>query len=405
MKQRRAFALLGVSIRHGLQDTALGVIPILLAARSGELHLSNAQIGLGFLLYQTMSSLSQPLFGHLSDRWGLPWLPTVAVMWTSLMIGLAGLAHSYLFILLPVALAGLGSGAFHPQSAAQAIAVGGGDRQATTASVFFLGGSLGQAFLGSALGGMIISLLGPKALLLLTALIWTIDLILYRWARVNGGARRAKSSLEGADPSPIRAISRFGLVMLLLAIATRSLNRQGLANYIPKLYQDWGYSPAAYGLMLSFYSFSSALGGVAGSYLADRVGAKRVLVVGLLAATPLLLGFMGAEGIWAYVLITLGGLLAGPSHTLLIVAGQRLLPRRAALASGLVLGFTFVSGSFLTWVTGLLADRLGLHPVLQSVALLSAVAALLAYVALTALERPRRTVITESREGREKWWK
>ena len=404
MKRRPLLALLAASIRHGLQDAALSVIPILLAARSGELHLSNAQIGLGFLLYQTMSSISQPFFGHLSDRRGLPWLPTVAVMWTSLMIGVAGLGQSYVLTIVPIALAGLGSGAFHPQSAAGATAAGGSDLQATAASVFFLGGSLGQALLGSALAGVIISLLGPRALLLLTALIWAVDLVLYRWMRVGTVIGKPQPRLRGTGRDSIRTISWFGLAMFLLAIAVRALNRQGFVNFVPKLYQDWGYSPAVYGPMLSLYFFSNALGGVAGCYLADRWGTKRVLAISLLVATPLLVGFLYAGGTSAYVTITLAGLLSGPSHTLLVVAGQRLLPKRAALASGLVLGFTFVSGSVLTWATGFAADQLGLYPVLQVVAALSAVAALLGYLALSSLERRTRAASASHRrvgiEGR-----
>lgn len=390
MKQSRIFLLFGLAIRHALQDTALGVIPILLAARSGELHLSNAQIGLGPLLYQTASSISQPMFGHLSDRRGLTWLPTAAVMWTSLLVGLAGLAQSYLLIAMLIALAGLGSGAFHPQSAAQATATGGDNRQATAASLFFLGGTFGQALVGSALGGAFISLLGSQGLLLLTALVWAVALFLYRWTRVNRSAKGKAPSPQGPGANSMQVVPWFGLTVFLLAIAVRAVSRQGFVNYIPKLYQDWDYSPATYGLMLSFYLLGGALGGVAGSYLADRLGAKRVLVISLLITAPLTLGFLFAGGTWAYVLIFCAGLFSGPSHTLLVVAGQRMLAGRAALASGLVLGFTFLSGSVFSWVAGLVADHLGLYLILQGVALLPAIAAILCYVALTAFERSRR---------------
>ena len=63
--------------------------------------------------------------------------------------------------------------------------------------------------------------------------------------------------------------------------------------------------------------------------------------------------------------ITLTGLIIGPSHTLFLVAAQRQFAQSMAMASGVFLGFTFVSGSVGAWLLGLLADSVGLEFVLN----------------------------------------
>jgi MFS family permease len=137
-----------------------------------------------------------------------------------------------------------------------------------------------------------------------------------------------------------------------------------LNTYIPKYQQDLGASSAVYGLLMSAFMIASAFGGLAGSYLADRVGIRNVLAGSLILGALPLLGFLRTQGIASYALFALSGFFVGPSHTLFIVAGQRQFPTRMAMISGAFLGFTFVSGAGGSWVLGLFADRLGLPTML-----------------------------------------
>ena len=388
----RTWRLLGIPLRHALQDAPPGALPILLAARSAELGLSNAQIGLAVTSYFAVSALFQPVFGYISDRWPISWLCTVATLWTGALIGVVGWAGTYPLVVLLVGSAGLGSAAYHPLAAAEAAAAGGTHRQATMTSVFVLGGSSGMALLGSALGGAAIAMWGPRGLLLLTGVIWVSTPALHWLTRPRGSQveETPGQELSAAETSGEsgRALIWAGISALVIAVALRGTTYQAFSSYIPKLYDGWGYSPAYYGMLISLFLLSDAVGGVLGSHLADRVGVRLVLVTSLLATTFPLLGFLLVRGGWVYPLLACAGLFHGPSHTLLVVTGQRLLPRRAALASGLLLGLNFVSGSLLSWAAGGMADRWGLHPVLQGVALLPAVNAVASLAALSVLKRP-----------------
>ncbi|MBC7236069.1 MAG: MFS transporter, partial [Chloroflexi bacterium] len=122
MDTSRKRALIGVVVGHAAHDTWFGVAPVLLAALSSSLGLSNADIGLVLLIYQSVSSLTQPFFGRLSDAkhaWmGGRTMAVVAILWTTALFGGVILAPSKIFLFLFIGLAGFGSGAFHPQGAA-----------------------------------------------------------------------------------------------------------------------------------------------------------------------------------------------------------------------------------------------------------------------------------------------
>ncbi len=358
--------LAGVTIGHALHDSWYGVAPVLLAAMSAlpTFGLTNSDIGLILLFYQAISSVTQPFFGRLSERMGGRWLGVGAIIWTTLMFSGAVLAPSKLFVAICVALAGFGSGAWHPQGTANATIAGGKRYGATAAALFFTGGTLGTALLGSALGGFLLDKYGRQSLLLIAVLVLFVTLTVVRQIIPNEPTAVKKAVASGHSNGRDRTFWVI-LSLLLGGIALRSLTNTSLTTYIPKYYQDLGASPATYGGAMSLFLVAVAIGGVVGSYLADRIGLQRVLAISLSLSALCLFGFLRADGMWSYVLLALLGFWIGPSHTLFVVAGQRRFPERMAMMAGVFLGFTFVSGAGGAWVLGLVADHLGLKAVLS----------------------------------------
>lgn len=387
---KRDRTLLAVTIGHGAHDAWYGVAPIMLASLSATMALSNQDIALMLLLYQVLSSLTQPFFGGLAERLGSRPLAVSSILWTSTMYTAALFVETKAALMALIFLAGLGSGAWHPQATAHASLAGGARRSATAASIFFLGGTLGSAFLGAALGGTLLANYGRRSLIVISALCILISLTVVRsWVPQRLPVSQQPSSKPRA--ARVGGDSRFYflLALLLMATALRSLTQQSLNTFVPKYQQDLGVSPGTYGLLMSLNLFASALGGVAGSYLADRVGLRRVLVASLLSGSAALFAFMRGSGLPAYAAFVLAGFLYGPSHTLLVVAGQRQFPERMATMSGFFLGFNFVSGAGGTWLLGVLADRYGLGPMLGLLPWALLASAVLAFVALPASAESR----------------
>ncbi|NEE15616.1 MFS transporter, partial [Streptomyces sp. SID7499] len=90
-----------------------------------------------------LSSVAQPLFGVLTDRWSLPWLLPASTLLGGLGIALSGLSGSYPLTLVFVALSGIGVAAYHPESARVARIAGRGSHRAM--GWFATGGTVGFA--------------------------------------------------------------------------------------------------------------------------------------------------------------------------------------------------------------------------------------------------------------------
>ncbi len=366
MEKARKRTLIGVSVGHGVHDIWLGLAPVLLAALSTQMGLSNADIGLGIMLYQGISSLTQPLFGRLSERIGGRPLAVGSILWTTTCFSVALFVQTKLLLMGCIALAGLGSGAWHPQGAANATVAGGRRWGATAASIFFLGGTLGSAFPGAALGGYLLENYGRRSLLIIAAATTILGLTVIRgmvprWIQKPEEAAKEEEEKAQSAGVSMDAVFWILLVTLLLGTALRRVVDESMGTFFPKYQQDLGVSAATYGFLMSLFLVGRAVGGVAGSYMADRVGLRSSLVGSVVLCAVTLFLFVNTPPPWSYIFFILTGFLCSPSQTLFMVAGQRQFPRRIAMVSGLFLGFAFMSGAGGVWIFGLLADRVGLE--------------------------------------------
>ena len=165
----------------------------------------------------------------------------------------------------------------------------------------------------------------------------------------------------------------------VLVTAIQSWAQTNMVTYLPKYYSDLGYRPGVYGLLAATFMVGTAVGGMTGGWLGDRVSRKRIVSLSLLtAAIPLALYPTLGPTAWGYALAFVSGSLTGACYSILIVNGQRLLPGRAGTSTGLILGFTFAAGSLGTLVSGVQADRFGFNAVFLTTAGLCVLAGLLA---------------------------
>lgn len=302
----------------------------------------------------------------------------------ALSFGLAVMVPGRVALLLLV-LTALGSAAFHPAGTAEAT-----DRAkrhfaakvAFAASLFFLFGQMGLA-VGPALGGVIVELRGVSGLIVLLLLVVPVGI--YAGFKIPRGGRHS-ASVSGAISS---AGDWRGFVPFSVLIALRSWSAMTMIAFIPKYYSDLGFSPALFGLYAALYMGGSALGGVFGGWLADRMDTRRLVSRTLiLAGIPLLLlGVTGANA-WGYLVVFFAGGLIGMSHSPIVVHAQSLMPSYAGAASGAVLGFTFASGTLGVLVSGFLADQLGFGAVFVVAAAMVTLAGLLAATARSWVRSP-----------------
>ena len=365
-------SLLSLSLAHLTLDLYPSIIPIMLPFLVASLHLTYTQAGLVATASLAGSSLTQPLFGYLADRFTPRMLGPLGVIWTAAFIVSAAYAWSYPILLGCILLAALGSAAFHPQGAAQASVISG-ERRATSLALFSFGGSIGYA-LGPLMGGAVFSNLGLRgaALLLLPALV-VLPLLLVRppVEREKGKAPVETRGTIERGPTPWLAVVPVAMIVLLRPWASMSLS-----TYLPLLYQDRGYTLSLTSQVLFLLLISSAFGGVLNAFLADRFGARRVLAFSLILSSPMIYLFLSAPGVWPHLLVIPLGIFLGGLTPVVTFTAQNFLSSGSAMASGFALGGQFTAGGIGVAVTGFLADRFGLLRSLELLVLLPLVAAL-----------------------------
>lgn len=377
--------LLTLMLGHFTVDCYVGVIPVLYPLLLHRFHLNLATVGLVTLAYNGMASVSQPFFGWLVDRTGTR-LTGLSLAWTALTFSATGFAPSFPALLAIAAVAGLGSGAFHPFGAMAVSAVLPRLRRNTGMSIYVVAGTFGVA-LGPLIGIAAFGLLGihGTALLVIPGLTFAAVLVyLMRGTPVGGSLKRAGAAAGGRVP-----------VLLLAAVIGIMMSRSWtvlvLETYTPTFYRELGYPASFYGPLATTIVLASAAGTVGVGSLADRYGRRALILITLVLSAPVIILYAAFTGPIGFLTGALVGLLAASSGPLMLLMAQQLLSARAGLASGLVLGIGFVAGAIGVPVTGAVADLVGLRTAIALQAVIVVLTIPVALLLPSERELERRT--------------
>lgn len=114
MKKRYVYTMGGTHLLNDMMT--VGIVPALLPLYKEAFHLTYTQAGIIVLVSYLTSSVMQPVFGYITDKNPKPLALLFGVFLTGLGLSFTGYVHNYYLLLLCVALSGLGSGIFHPES-------------------------------------------------------------------------------------------------------------------------------------------------------------------------------------------------------------------------------------------------------------------------------------------------
>jgi FSR family fosmidomycin resistance protein-like MFS transporter len=359
---RRTLAVLGAG--HLCADLCQGAVPALLPFLASERGYSYAALGALVLASTIGSSIVQPLFGLLSDRFARPWLVPFGLVLAGVGIALTGPAPSYGWTAAAVVVSGLGVAAFHPE-AAKFAGIASRERRGRGMSLFSVGGNAGFA-LGPLLTTPLVlafGLSGTLALVLLPLAAAAVTVrALPRLRALDEPDRPALAgSLESDDWG---AFSRLGGV-----VALRSVVYFGLQAFVPTYFVvELASSETTGNAALTVMLAAGAAGTLVGGVLVDRWSARAVLVGTMLATLPMLLALPLVGASAAIVLLVAIGFVLIASFSVTVVLGQMYLPSRLGLASGVTLGLAIGLGGASAAVLGAIADAHGLTAVLWTIA-------------------------------------
>jgi MFS transporter, FSR family, fosmidomycin resistance protein len=373
-----------VASAHFANDAATSMFPALLPSLSTKFQLGPSDVALLVSVFAVSTSLPQPLFGLLADRFGRRRVAAIGLAVSAALIAGLSRVSSAPWLWSVLLVGGLGSSALHPAGmglARAASAANPGLAVAVFSSVGMAGGALGPVL---AIG--VASVWGFEQLAWAAVPVLLVAMLLGRLGPrpapvatqappVNLGRHLLKGPVAW-----LTVVALFANVVILTvtsAVPLWLVTEHGLAETSPVI-----------GLTLAAFSFAAAAGGILGGLLARWQRPDR-LIVGSLATSVLALQaiLLLTPGSTPYVIaVTASGALLGLHSPLLIAKAQELMPGAESAVAGLLLGATSGAAGLIYVGLGAAQSAFGIRETLTVVSLLVLPAAHLAAVTL----RPRQ---------------
>jgi FSR family fosmidomycin resistance protein-like MFS transporter len=364
------------------------ILPPLLPALMLDTGLTLTQAGGLVSFFSLFNSVLQPVFGWLEDRVGYRRFLCLTPVWVGVWMGALGFAAGFGALAFLLLMAGLGICAFHPASFA-AVKAGESAHRATIISLLLMAASLGFVA-GPALVTAFIARFGLERLYALAIPGALATAVLLRAVPRSPQERKPGKRFDYPVAKIIGPI--FPFFLFALAVSITAMN---LYSFVPIYLRRQGAPVELAGVFLSVFSLGCALGPLAGSHAARRMGAYRVTPASALLSALALLLFvrMPAAGVGqAAVLGCLGFFLMLP-FSLLIGSAQERVPEYVGTVSSFLGGFVWGCGGVLVIVFARVGEALTVEGLLTGLVVfpLIGLAVALGAPALRGRDRPVET--------------
>ncbi len=356
-----AFAILcAISFSHLLNDLLQSLLPAVYPVLKTRFGLSFGQVGAITLVNTLTASALQPVIGHVTDRRPMPFSLPLGMGSTLLGILLVSTANSYAALLFAVALVGVGSSVFHPESSRVARLAARG-RPGFAQALFQVGGNAGAA-LGPLAAAFVVAADGQASIGWFALLALLAILVL---AGVSLWYRQYAHPVAHHETAP-HSRRHIGLAMtiLVMLMLSKFFYLASMSNYYTFYLISRFHVPVRTAeLCLFVFLGSVAIGTIAGGRVGDAIGRKRVILGSILGVLPFTL-LLPHVGFAATVALTIPiGLLLASAFPAIVVYAQDLLPGRIGTVSGLMFGVAFGAGGIGAALLGQLADATSVRTV------------------------------------------
>jgi FSR family fosmidomycin resistance protein-like MFS transporter len=352
--------LAAISFCHFLNDMLQSLIPAVYPILKTSYRLDFGQIGLITLSSQLTASLLQPVVGIYTDHRPRPYSLAAGMSFTLIGLVMLGSAPSFGAILMAVALIGVGSSVFHPESSRVARMASGG-QHGLAQSLFQVGGNAGSA-VGPLLAAAIVLPGGQRTIAsfsLGALLAITVLMRIGRWYKGRSTAGHRSGAMAFAHHVRLsRKRITVAVAVLAALVFSKFFYLASLTSYYTFfLISKFHVSVRSAQIHLFVFLAAVAAGTVIGGPVGDRIGRKYVIWCSILGVLPFTLVLPYANLFWTGVLSIVIGLILASAFSAILVYAQDLVPGRVGTVSGLFFGLAFGMGGIGAAFLGELADR------------------------------------------------
>lgn len=345
---------------HFVNDSYPGFVAPLLPLLMDKIGFGLTLAAVLTSIMAVFNSLAQPFFGHWADKMKTPYFTVFGPLVTAVFLGSIGLWNSYAALVVILVISGLGTSAFHPQTAVLT-GMASGNRKGLGMSIFVTGGSAGHS-LGPIIIIPIVTYLGLQYSGLTIVYGVLMSFLLFRYLPNLPRSPMHTTHIGINTGSPRRLLM---LVLLWFIVTVRAFMVVGLITFIPIYLHNKELSLFLAGSAITVFEMFGALGALSGGSFSDRYGRKLIIILSFAGALPCLWAFLHFTGFIAFLALAAGGMILYSSISVTIVMAQELFPARVNTVSSLVMGMAWGIGGLLVTPLGALAERTGIVPALD----------------------------------------
>lgn len=364
-----------LSLGHFSTDAYSAFITPILPFIAVKLGITMTVASLMISVSHLSSSIAQPLFGHLSDKYRRRFFIIAGLLIASFFMSAIGLATNAYVLGIFIFLASLGVGLYHPQATSLIGRYEGSDADKFM-GIFLACGTIGYAS-GPVISSAIVEYLGLHYTFIAVLGGLIVSALLYF------NVPKIDKAVKVREKSDFWAGCKFffsdkTLVLLFALSVIKALVSITYGTFVPFLLKDLNYSPVVIGFVISGFSLMGGLGAYCGGRAASKIGRKKVFVISTLPIMPLTLlffFFLSKIPVLAFIFFAITGFVTFFSVSVNITMAQMVCGERKGIASGFIGGFSWgVVGVFLSLI-GYIANKFGIANVLCAISLIPLITA------------------------------
>lgn len=352
------------SLTHFIIDVYSGALGALQPLLIGPFRMNFTEAGILAGVLSLSSSVLQPGWGYLADRFHSRLFTALAPAVAGIFISSLGWAPNYTWLLVMVFVGGAGIASFHPHAASNATS-GITRHRGRAMAIFISAGTAGLAF-GPAYFSAVSGRLGLRGTYWAALPGVALSIALLVFLRP---AARETHARPRFDWKPLHAVWK-PMTILFLLVFIRSIVQINFTQFLPLyLHTQRGYSLASSSLNLTLYLGTGALGGLMGGNLADRFGGRRVIITSMIGSVPFLALFLFTSGWISSMALAIGGLILLCTNPVNVVIAQELAPSQTGTVSALMMGFAWgTAGLVFIPLTGWISDLFSMQTAFTALA-------------------------------------